>query len=66
MSAERPTQWAPPPTDQNVTLLPDLFYAAYPMSVPTDAQEVPADGTSFQMGLQPCSALYKQWPLNRH
>jgi hypothetical protein len=56
---ERPAQWAPPPADHNVTLLPDLFYAAYPMSVPTDAQDMPDDGISFQMGVQTCSAPHK-------
>lgn len=56
---ERPAQWAPLPTDHNVTLLPDLFYAAYPMTVPTDAQAVPANGTSFQMGMQTQSAPCK-------
>jgi hypothetical protein len=59
---ERPAQWAPPPTGHNVTLLPDLFYAAYPMSVPTHAQDVPANGTSFQMGMQTHSAPYTKQP----
>lgn len=54
VSSEQPAQWAPPPADHNVTLLPDMFYAAYPMSIPTAAQDMSADGTSFQMGMQAC------------
>lgn len=48
-------QWEPPPAGHTITLLPDLFYAAYPMSVPIAAEDMPADGLSYQMGECACT-----------
>lgn len=49
-SPEQPAQWAPPPAANKITLLPDLFYTAYPETLPTSAEAMPAEGLSIEMG----------------
>ena len=48
--AEQPAEWALPPADHRLTLLPDLFFVSGPPSLPKRAADVPADGVSTQMG----------------
>jgi len=49
-TAQQEVDWAPPKSDNSLTLLPDLFYASFPEPLPTSADAIPVEGVSIEMG----------------